>query len=252
MTYFKNIMNFEELKKQYKKLLKANHPYNGGDVTAMQKINAEYDILFKIWKDRKEIETGEKVNETADSTRQKFYTEFGWEGTNHDWSRDIKDVAKIVRAYIKEKYPTYKFSVRISRASMCQELHVSLIESPVEVHKQFEELTREDKRGILSTMRRNLEWCKDSWYEEESDKAIREVYENGKYLVLNDITKSVADDVDNFVNSYNYQDCDGMIDYFNADFYYSGSINDSSSIKIVPKTARIRKRKVKSTLKMAV
>lgn len=67
MTYFKSIKSFEDLKSQYKALLKANHPDNGGDVEAMKEINVQFDALFPIGKNRREIETGTTVNETADS-----------------------------------------------------------------------------------------------------------------------------------------------------------------------------------------
>ena len=142
--YFKSIKSYDDLKNQYKKLLKENHPDNGGDLEVMKEINVQYDALFQIWKNKKEAETGEEIKETADSTRNQFYTMFGWEGSNHDWNRSLKEVAKIVRAYVKEKYPTYKFSVRTSYASMCQELHVTLKESPIEIYKTFEELTSDD------------------------------------------------------------------------------------------------------------
>lgn len=91
--YFKKVTSYEDLKSQYRVLLKDNHPDNGGDVSKMQEINTEYDILFAVWKDRKEEQTGEKVTETADSTRSRFYTEFGWEGSNHDWNRSLKEIA---------------------------------------------------------------------------------------------------------------------------------------------------------------
>lgn len=145
--YFKSVKSYDDLKNQYKKLLKANHPDNGGDVETMKEINVEYDALFTVWKTKKEVETGEEIKETADSTRSQFYTMFGWEGSNHDWDRSLKEVAKIVRAYVKEKYPTYKFSVRTSYASMCQELHVDLKESPINIYKTAEELNEEDKRN---------------------------------------------------------------------------------------------------------
>lgn len=54
MTYFKNVNTLEELRKQYKELLKVYHPDNGGNVSDMQEINAEYDRLFKALKDRHE------------------------------------------------------------------------------------------------------------------------------------------------------------------------------------------------------
>ena len=47
--------------------------------------------------------------------------------------------------------------------------------------------------------------------------------------------------MDAFVKSYNYEDCDGMIDYFDVDFYYFGCCqNNGESIAIVPKTARLK------------
>ena len=52
--YFENISTLEELRKQYKELLKLHHPDNGGNVSEMQEINAEYDRLFKILKDQHE------------------------------------------------------------------------------------------------------------------------------------------------------------------------------------------------------
>lgn len=246
--YFKSIKSYDDLKNQYKKLLKANHPDNGGNVETMKEINVEYDALFTVWKNKKEVETGEEIKETADSTRSQFYTMFGWEGSNHDWNRSLKEVAQIVRAYVKEKYPTYKFSVRTSYASMCQELHVTLKESPVEIYKTFEELDNDDFWEISKRLfmwgyndENRINFLNAS--AEEKKKTIEE--SNSKYAhILNDITRGVIEDVDAFVKSYNYEDCDGMIDYFNVDFYYFGCCQDNGAgIKIVPKTARIKSKK---------
>ncbi len=53
--YFKDVNTLEELRKQYKELLKKYHPDNAnGSTEATQEINAEYDKLFKILKDRHE------------------------------------------------------------------------------------------------------------------------------------------------------------------------------------------------------
>ena len=40
MTYFNNVCTLEELRKQYKELLKIHHPDNGGNVAQMQEVNA--------------------------------------------------------------------------------------------------------------------------------------------------------------------------------------------------------------------
>ena len=55
MTYFKNVNTLEELRKQYKELLKKYHPDNpNGSTEATQQINAEYDKLFKLLKNKHE------------------------------------------------------------------------------------------------------------------------------------------------------------------------------------------------------
>ena len=105
--YFKKVKSYSDLKSQFKTLLKANHPDNGGDAEVMKEINAEYDALFAIWKDKEEKETGEKVTETAEGTRFEFYTDYGWAGSNYNGNLSLKEIAKIVRTYIKEKYPLY-------------------------------------------------------------------------------------------------------------------------------------------------
>lgn len=243
--YFKNIKSFDDLKKQFKDLLKKHHPDNGGGAEIMKAVNVEYDSLFPIWKNRKEAETGSPINETANSTRSEFYTEFGLKGANHNWNRTLKEVAQIVRGYVKEKYPTYKFSVRTEYASMCQELHVTLKESPIPIYKDFEELTNDDIRKIAKGMfpwdyllEDRLHFLNTS--KEEQKKIIEESTSRNRH-VLNEITQAVIENVDNFVKSYNYKDCDGMIDYFNVDFYYFGCCQDNGeNIKIVPKTARIK------------
>ncbi len=75
--YFKNITTLEELRKQYKELLKAHHPDNGGDVATMQEINAEYDSLFKALKNRHEESQGSRTadNSKADNAKYDFETD---------------------------------------------------------------------------------------------------------------------------------------------------------------------------------
>ncbi|WP_143321654.1 J domain-containing protein [Clostridium sp. HBUAS56010] len=56
-AYFNHINTLEELRKQYKELLKRFHPDNpDGSTEATQAINAEYDSLFKELKDRHDNE----------------------------------------------------------------------------------------------------------------------------------------------------------------------------------------------------
>ena len=53
--YFKDVNTLEELRRQYRDLLKKYHPDNkDGSTQATQEINAEYDRLFKVLKNRHE------------------------------------------------------------------------------------------------------------------------------------------------------------------------------------------------------
>ena len=81
MTYFKSINTLEELRKQYRDLLKIHHPDNGGNVSDMQEINAEYDKLFKTLKDKHE-------SKSADSKESEYSKNM------YDWKNDkaLRDV----------------------------------------------------------------------------------------------------------------------------------------------------------------
>lgn len=223
MTYFNTISSYEDLKKQYRTLATANHPDIGGNVETMKAINNEYDIFFPIWKTRNKV----KTNETAYSTRSEFYTQNGWKGENYDSSQSLKDIAIKIRAYVKELYPTCKFSITTEYASMCQELHVKLMEAPYAVYKAFEDWTEEDHNNFR---------CR-SFYDEKTSEKSKETF------TYTDTAKAMIEDVDAQVNSYNHDDSDGMIDYFDVKFYYMGCKIGKwdKPFKIVEKQARLPK-----------
>lgn len=78
-TYFNNVETLEELRKQYKELLKKFHPDNpNGSTEATQEINAEYDSLFTILKDRHDTE------QTADTEHK----ESAYNANMYDWEND--------------------------------------------------------------------------------------------------------------------------------------------------------------------
>lgn len=245
MKNFKNINSIEELKNQYRALIKANHPDNGGKVEKMQEINAEFDALYAIWKDRTE-QAGGKVEETAAQTRRRFYTQNGWEGSRYDGRLTLKEIAAIVRAYVKEKYPTCKFSVRTKYASMCQELLIDIKEFPAQMYKTGAELMESgpidynsDEIGTaLRKLYANKYFTADSWTDEEFCQAYDAAIAESKFCAIkSDYFAAVLDDVDAFVNSYNYDDCDGMTDYFDVNFYFFGV--HFNECKQVEKTARV-------------
>ena len=60
--YFKDVNTLEELRRQYRDLLKKYHPDNGGAEEETKAINVEYERLFKILKDEHT-----RQQDTADS-----------------------------------------------------------------------------------------------------------------------------------------------------------------------------------------
>jgi hypothetical protein len=209
MNYFKNIKSLEDLKNTFKKLARTHHPDMGGDVEIMKQINNEYDCLFPIWKTKSKVET----TETASSTRSEFYTQNGWKGKNYNSNLTTKDIAKNMRKYVKEIYPTYKFSITIETYAGGSSIYVKLMEAPISI---FNEGFEEDDIQV-------------NHYNISNDSR------------LNSIGKSVLSDVYNQLLSYNYDDSDAMIDYFNTNFYtHLGVGKWDKPFKIVEKTSRIK------------
>lgn len=239
MKYFANCTTLESLKHEYRRLCMIHHPDRGGDTATMAAINEEYDAVFPALKLAYNRTADTPTTETAQSTRREFYTANGWKGSNYDAGRSLKEIAQLVRKFVKEQFPTYKFSVRTSYASMCQELHVDMKEAPCKIYKGFEELTKEDKHDLIRRMTYNSVFTLTSWTDAELKAEFERLWETqgSFYRVLSEQVQAAVEAVDGYVNSFNYSDCDGMQDYFDVNFYYFGC--NTGNIQFVPKTARI-------------
>lgn len=66
MKYFTNCKNLEELRKEYKNLVKANHPDNGGSADEIKIINVEYEEAMKSLKNADETENAWKYDPEKD------------------------------------------------------------------------------------------------------------------------------------------------------------------------------------------
>lgn len=241
MKYFAGTNDLNALKAEYKRLAMQHHPDRGGDTATMQAINAEYDAAFARLKVAYNATAATPTTETAESTRSEFYTQNGWKGSRYDSDMSLKEIAQRVREFVKEAFPTYRFSVRTSYASMCQELHVEMKESPAPVVKTLDDLTADDVQEIIRQANRLNEWPLASWSDAEARAAIAALWERepSMYRILTERAAAVRDEVDAYVKSYNREDCDGMIDYFDVDFYYFGCLQNWQAVKIVPRTERI-------------
>ena len=72
MTYFKNVETLEQLRKQYRDLLKKYHPDNGGSEEITKAINTEYEQLFKILKNRHESKSTGAESKSSSYENNKY------------------------------------------------------------------------------------------------------------------------------------------------------------------------------------
>lgn len=86
--YFSNPKTLEELRKQYKNLLKKYHPDNaGGSEEATKDINNEYELLFKALKN--------KHDQTAKDTTNQTYDNMKWDFAEDEALRDM--LSKVIQ-----------------------------------------------------------------------------------------------------------------------------------------------------------
>lgn len=209
-NFFASCKTLDELKKAYKAAAMKYHPDMGGDTATMQAVNAEYERLFPILKLAYNQTAAEPTHETADSFRSEFYTANGWKGHRYDIRMSTKDVSIAVRAYLKATYPDCKFSVTTHYASMCSEISVSLMSGPYEALRDGKTNTQVNEYYI------------------ERD------------TTLTDWSRAVMMDVNDCICSYRFSDCDGMIDYFNVNFYYGLGVGRwDKPYTVVAKQAKI-------------
>lgn len=66
-TYFSNVQTLDELRKQYRDLLKKYHPDNGGSEEETIAIHVEYERLFRIIKDKHTRQQDNIADDKTDS-----------------------------------------------------------------------------------------------------------------------------------------------------------------------------------------
>ena len=211
-VYFNGIKSFDELKKRFRDLARQNHPDAGGDPETMKEINAEYDLLFPIWKDR----AGVTTSEIASSTRSEFYTANGWKGSKYDWRRSLSEVSALVRAYVKEAYPAFKFSVTKDNYNA---LHIRI---------------KEGYTDIFTYKATGGTFYKGSSHDSAFTREANRMFVN----------------INAFVRQYNYEDIDAQIDYFSVGFWYHGV--ETYGYKVNPELKAKADKAAKRTKKVAV
>lgn len=182
--------------------------------------------------------------------KQEFYTQHGWKGSNYDSSLTTKDIAAIVRAYIKKAHSDYRFSVTSDRMS----IDIILMEYPVELtnyelmKKHVEGIVRKDTTFYIPSLSAHRFSTKIT--EEQKEEHIQwrlqarawhqlSSCDLDFYQWINPVILEVLKDINNFVASYNFDDSDAMIDYFDTNFYVHINIGKSGKpAKLVARTAK--------------
>lgn len=193
MAYFQNIHSLADLKKEYRRLALQHHPEKGGDTAVMQQVNVEFEKLFEKWKDCTSASANSTGYEydysgtTAKEYTEYVYNEYRWKGRNYK-GQHTPEVVELVRIWLKETYPRYKFSVRRENYNS---IYIKLMSA------DFEAFTKESGK-IQDTINH---------------------YNIGRNSDLTDRAKEVMLNVCDFVMSYNFDDSDVMTDYFHTNFY---------------------------------
>ncbi len=147
------------------------------------------------------METMNNVQSRSNSNYN-FYTANGWAGKNYNSSLSGKDIAKNIREFIKKEYPDYKFSVRYRFGIQADSIYITLLSGPIPA---FIDGSRAAIRGYIETMNNFGDHYKDE--------------------ILPDILR-LMDSVSSYALSFRYDDSDGMIDYFDTNFYLNLAIGN--------------------------
>lgn len=59
-----------------------------------------------------------------------FYTQHGWAGSNYDSKFSTKEISAKVRAYAKNNFPEFKYSVRTEWSMYADSMYIELKSGP--------------------------------------------------------------------------------------------------------------------------
>ena len=117
---------------------------------------------------------------------REFYTQSGWKGSRYNKELSATEIAKLIRKEIRTKYPKMKTSIRTKYFAGGCSIDVEIKDcgyNPI-----------------------NPEW-------DYKCNRVSEIY--------TDEAKQLLKEIEAMGDKYRRSDCDGMIDYFDTNFWYS-------------------------------
>lgn len=134
------------------------------------------------------------------------YSGNGWQGCRYDAKLTAKEIAAKVREYVKKELPGWRFSVRSGWSTYTPHITVTLTGGPVQA------------------LNEGAAYCSSAYDEKRLTPAALEAV--GKVM--------------QYLNSYNYDNSNGMIDYYDTAFFTSFRC-DAGAFRLIPaKTTQAR------------
>lgn len=214
----------------------------------------------------------ERMEQSGIKPLEHSYTGGGWQGTKYDSKLTTKEIAKTVQDDLKKNYP----GVKISRKTDYNSIDINIMSSDKDLYKTSFDIDKMDDKTVSDTIRDSIGGYTrmDDWLNKnnrKNDKGTYTVKDQKDYLkeeletyrnrqgsrvsggewYLSDYGKEVVGSLNKNLNSYNYDDSDGMVDYFDTNFYGGVQIGkwDKPFVvedkKIEAKIERYKKRKNK-------
>lgn len=149
------------------------------------------------------------------------YTRGAWEGSNYNSNLHVSDITKLIRDYVKTNYPDYKFSVTKRDYNSINVVLLSSKENALET-PNISKLYKDGRvlRGYMTEDEALGYWTRAI---ENGNHGVNQYYLQDDYM-LTERSKAMFKDIVQFINSYNFDDSDGQIDYFHTNFYLNLSI----------------------------
>jgi hypothetical protein len=150
------------------------------------------------------------------------YTGHGWEGKHYKAtaSDSSADLARHIRKQLKEQLPDCKFSVKKEDYSGGRRISVSLMSAPFAVFAEpNEDVAFQNQRNF--TTDEMIAWWKQTI--EKGHYQLNPYHIDSEYY-LTEKGREVAKKMIQIVQDFNFDDSDGMIDYFHTNFYLHASI----------------------------
>lgn len=184
--------------------------------------------------------------ETGGKNFEGYMGAVGWEGRNSNLNLDIKEIAKIVRTQFRNKFPGYKINARIKRYSGGQSMRVEILIPKTDLMSK-EQFVSESIQNPWKYLKGSWGWIgypnpdgsegreradilgdiskeeRAEYFSRYYDHELERYTGNADIQVGSRPIPLLNDDalvyVKSLVDSFNYDDSNSMVDYFDVNFY---------------------------------